>query len=319
MVDDTLDFVLPRFSRHAWTSEAGRDEWEPRMDKIRAALQDVTLESVSRGMRACGLARADEGELDALASRCAERRITVMTIEREASPKNTTSVTANYSLEELVCGPLPSSTATAVVGRSESIESMGALWDRGACTEVAELLGYPLCCRRFIVELVHQRRLDATWSVAQNSDQHAIDQSYITIHAAPETNLLWAPLGIMLLPHIPCKFDCAASRQVGQEITNLARAMGYEHEIDWMQEILSWPVQWSALHGIAETKTPILKMVARADATAGKHTLDWQGAGHPESARPGLSFPHQPPRRLTISESRSFQRGLANTDGSSSH
>jgi hypothetical protein len=319
VVDDALDFVLPRFSRHAWTSEEARDEWEPRMGKIRAALQDLTLESVSQGMRACGLIRADHGELDAVLRRCADNGIAVTTIEREASPKNTASVTANYALEELVSGPLPVGTAIAVVSRSATIENMNALLDRGAAAPVAALLGYPDCCARFLRELVGQRRLDATWSVAQSSGQGATDPSNISICAEPETNVLWAPLGIMAVPHIPCSFGCAASRQVGLEITNLARAMGYEAEIAWMQEILCWPVQWSALHGIAETKTPVLKMVARTDATAGKHTLDWQGAGRPESAAPGLSFPHQPPRRLKISESRSFARGLANTDGSTSH
>src|SRR5271165_118841 len=311
VVDDALDFVLPRFSRHAWTSDAARDEWEPRIAKIRAALQDLTLESVSRGMRACGLIQARDSEMDAVVSRCADRGIVVVPIERQASPKSTASVTATYALEALVCEPLPSGMATAVVSRSANMESMGAAWDRGACAEVAALLGYPSCCGRFVVGIVDERRLDATWSVAQNSDQNAIDPSYISIGAEPETNPLWAPLGITLLPHIPCNFGCAASRQVGRMRVDLARAMGYESEIGWMQEVLSWPVQWSALHGIAETKTPILKMVARTDATARKHTLDWQGAGQPESAAPGLSFPHQPPRRLKISDSRSFQRGLA--------
>jgi hypothetical protein len=319
VVDDALDFVLPRFSRHVWTSDAARDEWEPRMDKIGVALQDLTLESVSRDMRVCGLIRVRDGELDALVSRCADRGLAMVLLERAASPKTTASVTSTDALQALLCGPLPADTATAVVGRSASMDNVRDLWDRGACTEVATLLGYPLCCRRFLAELVDQRRIDVTWSVAHNSDQEANDPCHISIGAEPETNLLWAPMGIVLLSHIPCNFGCAASCRVGQEITELARAMGYEAEIGWMHQILSWPVSWSGLHGIAETKTPILKMATRTDATASKHTLEWRGAAAPESATPGLSFPYQPPRRLKISESRSFQRGLANTDGTGSH
>lgn len=319
VVDDALDFVLPRFSRHVWTSDAARDEWQPRMDKIRAALQDVTLESVSRGVLTSGLIHVREGELDPLASRCADRGLVAVVLERASSPKSTASVTAADALQELVCGPLPAGTATVVVGRSAAIESVGAWWDSGACAEVATLLGYPLCCGRFLAELVDERRLDATWSVALNSGQETNDFSHISIGATPETNVLWAPLGLTPVPHIPCTFGCVASRQVGQQITDQARATGYRAEIGWLHQILSWPVSWSALHGIAETKSPILKMVARTDATAAKHTLDWLGTPAPDSARPGLSFPHPPPRRLKISDSRSFQRGIANTDSTSSH
>ncbi len=318
VVDDALDFVLPGFSRHVWTSGTARDEWKPRMDAIRAALQDITLESVSCGMRDCGVIRVQDGELDALASRCADRGLAVAPVERAASPKSTASVTTRYALQTLMCGP-PSGATAVVAGSLVSIESLVSAWDLGACAEVATLLGYPVCCCRSLVELIGERRLDATWSVAQNSNPSANDQSYISISAGPETNLLWAPLGITPLPHVPCNFGCTASQHVGRTLVDLARAKGYEAEIGAMQQILSWPVQWSALHGIAETKTPILKMVARTDATAAKYTLDWQGANQPESAAPGLTFPHQPPRRLKISESRSFARGLANTDGASSH
>jgi hypothetical protein len=318
VLDGALDFVLPGFSRHAWTSGTARDEWEPRFDRIRAMLVDLIVESVRCGLRPCGLIRACDSELEALATQCADHGMAVAPIELAPSPKSTGSVTANYALETLVCGPLPPGKATAVVGRPADISSMATLWGRGACAEVATLLGYPSCCNEFLVGLVDEHRLDATWSVAHNSNPAADDRSYIAIRAQPETNLLWAPLGITLLPHIPCHFGCAASQRVARELVDLARAIGYDAEIDWLQQILSWPVQWSALHGIAETKTPLLKMVARTDATAAKHTLDWQGAGQPESVATGLGFPHRPPRRLKISDSRSFARGLANSDSSRS-
>jgi len=213
-----------------------------------------------------------------------------------------------------VCGPMPAGTETVLVGRSATAESVSAWWDSGAHAEAATSLGYPLCCGRFLGELVDNRRLDATWWVAYKSDHEANTLSHIGIHAESEINVLWAPLGFTPVPHIPCNFGCAASRQVGQRITDLGRARGYEAEISWMRQILSWPVSWSALHGIAEIKTPILKMVTRADATAAKYTVDWRGTPAPDSATPGLSFPHMPPRRLKVSDSRSFQRGLANTD-----
>lgn len=315
---DALDFVLPRFSRQVWTSEAARDEWQPRIDKIRAALDDLTLESVSSGLRACGLMQVHRAELDPLTGRSARRGLAVVPLEHAASPKNSASVTALDALQALVCGPMPAGTKTVMVVRSAVVESVGDWWGGGSSAELATRLGYPPCCRQFLGQMVDDRRLDATWSVACNSDRAADDPSLISIGATPETNTLWAPLSIRAVPHVPCSFSCAASFIAGQQTIDLARAQGYEAEIEWMKQILSWPVSWSALHGIAETKTPMLKMVARTDATAAKYTLDWRGTPAPDSAATGLSFPHMPPRRLKVSDSRSFQRGLANTEGTSS-
>jgi hypothetical protein len=314
LFDDALDFVLPRFSRQVWTSVSARDEWEPRIERIRAALQDVTLESVSRGVRAAGLLQVRDGELDPLAGRCADRGLAVVSLKHTPSPKSSASVTAPIAMQALVCGPMPAGTETVMVVRSAAAETIGGWWGDAVSAELATRLGYPPCCRQFLGEMVDQRRLDATWSVAINSDWEANNPSHISIRAKPETNMLWAPLGVTPVPHVPCTFGCAASRHVGQQIIDLARAQGYDAEIGWMRLMLSWPISWSALHGIAETKTPILKMLTRTDATAAKYTLDWHGKPAPDSAPTGLTFPHVPPRRLKITDSRSFQRGLTNTD-----
>jgi hypothetical protein len=318
VMGDALDFVLPRFSRHVWTSDVACDEWEPRMDKIRVALRNLTVESVGQGARAGGLVHIPDSEVDPLASRCADRGLALVPLKRASSPKSAASVTAADALQSLVCGPLPAGTTTVLVGRSTTVESARDWWDDGACAELATMLGYPSCCSRFLAEMVNERRLDAMWSVAYNSGHEEADGFHISIGAQPETNMLWWPLGITALAHIPCSFGCGASGRVGQQVTELARAAGYDAEMRWMHEILSWPVSWSALHGIAETKTQIMKMVSRTDATAAKHTVDWLGTAAPNSVT-GLSFPHMPPRRLKVSDSRSFQRGLANTDTTGGH
>ena len=114
----------------------------------------------------------------------------------------------------ITCVPtVPSGMAMAVVGRSTNLERTAAVWERGARAAVAALLGYPQCCNSFLAQLVEERRLDATWSVAQGTG-HVIEQSHIGIRAIPQTNLLWAPLGITLMPDIPCDFGCDAGRHV---------------------------------------------------------------------------------------------------------
>ena len=61
--------------------------------------------------------------------------------------------------------------------------------------------------------------------------------------------------------------------------------------MDWLEEILSWPASWSALHGIAEVKTPVLKASTRTDATAHEFIVRRHGPRLPAEAVAGLGFP----------------------------
>jgi hypothetical protein len=80
--------------------------------------------------------------------------------------------------------------------------------------------------------------------------------------------------------------------------------------MDWMLEILDWSVQWSALHGIAEIKTPVLKVSARTDATPAEYVVRRPGGLRPREAASGLGFPYRRVRSRRLSESSGFKRGL---------
>jgi hypothetical protein len=92
----------------------------------------------------------------------------------------------------------------------------------------------------------------------------------------------------------------------------VGRRAGFQQEMDWMHEILSWPVEWSALHGIAEIKTPVLKVSNNTDATAQKYVVQRPGQAYPAEGSHGLSFPFQVPERLHLTDSRGFKQGLEN-------
>ncbi len=87
---------------------------------------------------------------------------------------------------------------------------------------------------------------------------------------------------------------------------------GYEEEMEWLLEILSWPLEWSCLHGIAEIKTPVLKVSTTTDATASKYVVRVQGDRYPAEGSQGLNFPYRLSQPPLVTQSRGFQRGLAN-------
>ena len=83
-----------------------------------------------------------------------------------------------------------------------------------------------------------------------------------------QANILWRWMGVRAVPHLPCSFACPGTVEFANSLMGLGREIGYGAEMEGIEEILSWPVSWSALHGIAEVKTPILKASTRTDATA---------------------------------------------------
>ena len=80
--------------------------------------------------------------------------------------------------------------------------------------------------------------------------------------------------------------------------------------MDWLLEILSWPIEWSALHGIAEIKTPVLKASTRTDAAPCKYTVRRQGDNYPLEGIRGLNFPYRLPPQRILNGSRELQRDL---------
>jgi len=73
---------------------------------------------------------------------------------------------------------------------------------------------------------------------------------------------------------------------------------------------LSWSAEWSGLHGIAEIKTPVLKVITNTDATARKGILRWNGSTFPAEGANGSTFPYRAPTSVTLTSSPSFHRGL---------
>jgi hypothetical protein len=98
----------------------------------------------------------------------------------------------------------------------------------------------------------------------------------------------------------------------GEQIMTLGQQLGFGDVMKSMSEILSWPVEWSCLHGIAEVKTPIMKMITDTDATASKFVVRLQGASFPTEGSSGLTFAYRNPPRLRITDSVPFRRGLDN-------
>jgi uncharacterized protein len=114
----------------------------------------------------------------------------------------------------------------------------------------------------------------------------------------PALNTLLRPLGIDLLGYEPCSLTCEASRRRAERLLAFARTSGIagmEKGIEWLDPVLAWPVEWSALHGIAEIKTAVLKADYATAYTPSKVTVRFHGSAPAADGARGLTFAFQRP------------------------
>ena len=199
------------------------------------------------------------------------------------------------------------------IGALGDVAALKHAIDAGDDATMGRLLGFPPCCITFFRHVwVNQGCVDTTWPMAaasgqadrrRTADRNRLDTPF-------EANILWRWMGVRAVPHLPCSFACRSTVQFADTLMALGRELGYAAEMGWMEEILNWPASWSALHGIAEVKTPILKASTRTDATSAEFVVRRPGLRVPPEAATGLVFPFRSPELPGITHSLSFRRGL---------
>ena len=289
-----LDFRLPDVVRVSWVSDRAREVWLSRFHRVALAWEKIELLSVISRIRACALFRRnldDVGENTCIANGLFRIQL--------SEPSGQSFVAAGYDRT-----------------------SVGALVDAWSAKDHAttgQLLGYPPCCATTFCDLcVAQGWSDPTWPMCLLSRTRVGDSTGFATFAHPSTNMLWRRIGIRATPHLPCNLACDASVALSKLLCDLGVREGYSAEVDWLQEILHWRVQWSALHGIAELKTPVLKLVMNTDATDGSLDVRWSGPSYPPEGARGVGFPYNAAPRRLITDSPGFRRGIEQSVSSTS-
>lgn len=174
----------------------------------------------------------------------------------------------------------------AVAKDHATVDAFVAAWHGRDDVTVGRFLGFPTCCTAFFDDVWNTRGLrDTTLAMADAQT------------TAMGCNILGRWLGVRLVPHLPCGWACART-------ATFARALApcWDPEaLAWADEMLAWPVEYSALHGIAIVTFPVVKIVTNTDYTAGARVIQRQGTRYPVEAASGLKFPFQKPRVQTLS------------------
>jgi hypothetical protein len=285
---ERLDFILPDFVRVSWVSDRAKAVWQPRFRLIAEAWAEIEWLSVVAGIRSCCLLEVTPEQLPHKARTWIKHGLVGLPLEIQGQ--------SNYPYASTPVRPrlMEPFNFLTVVAPPEKILAFQQSFDSGADSTVGQLLGFPDCCNQFFQKTwVEEKFIDTTWSMALNTQTDSENnETSREIKNALEANILWRWMGIRAVPHLPCSFDCQLTISFAKILLTIGRDAGYNSEVEWLLEILDWSVEWSALHGIAEIKTPILKFSTRTDATSEKYVLRLKSKSFPEEGAQGLHFPY---------------------------
>lgn len=185
-----------------------------------------------------------------------------------------------------------------VVKRGTLMNNFQQAWARREDALIGDLLGFPRCCIHFF---------DRVWNTEKKRDTTL---SMTGVDGYAECNILGRWLGVRLVPHLPCSFECRATHDFGQMLSKLWP----DEEYVWAREILSWQTRYSALHGVAIVTMPVVKVITSTDYTPDEWTIDRPG-NVPAEAPPGIGFPFRKPSVISLTSLKQFGKAVQAAGG----
>lgn len=263
-MDLRLDFTIPEFTRISWANPKARAIWEPRIRRIAEIWQQVEIAAVVRGVKPGALLVVEPEKLPALSEQLIRRRLSMTILGQQGNAQGYLSRTQPVGegpwAYRVFIGPTPGNH-----------ECFLEAWREQNNQKIGIYLGYPQCCRNFFSQYwVDQNWMDTTLPML-------MDGKSWDCNGHLECNILLRHLGVRAVSHLPCSFHCEESKAIGKALLEVAVEEGYTIEVDWIYEMLAWPISWSSLHGIAITTTPVLKIVSATDALKEKVEVSNRG------------------------------------------
>jgi hypothetical protein len=256
-----------------WVSDRSREIWEAKFVQFAECWRQIEWLTVVDGIRPCALLSVSQQEFAGLASVLREFGLKAVALLGRIQTEGRKKILL-YRV---------------AIGRARDLRVFRKAWKAGNDDTIGQLLGYPKCCRTFFNKIfVQDALIDCTWQMGCQTLGNSLEIQHIEVRGLSELNPFWIPVGIKMVPHFPCRFDCPEAYALAQRFIISGKKAGYETVLKTALEILNWPVEWSRLHGIAEIRTPILKISQRTDATTLKHTIRLLGKSYPKEGAKAL-------------------------------
>lgn len=290
-------YRLPDFLRSAWVSDAAREAWRPRFEAIREAWPRVTLGAVAERKVECAVRVVPARMFFGLQADARRQGI-------EARVLGVRGVAvATYSAEGFQPRAGKPFLYEVAFGSGEVCAELEVLWRRREFGAAYRSAGAGDCCARALDGDAVGERFDPVGRYASAGAE---------VEEGTAIDALWSWLNVERVTCAACQPGCVDSSKAAEGWVGFAEAFGCGREMEWLREVLAWPVEWTALHGIAGLKTPVVKATWSTDPRHEKASLRYVGAGYPAEGGTGLRFPYRQQERRLVTGSSAFQRGMEN-------
>ena len=276
-----LNFSVPEFTQTIWVSPEARLIWESRIRDISNAWIKFERLAVVQELKPLTLQSCHPEDLPALMRFCSEVQLYLMPLKVEGSSK-----TYGNAAKPYVDGQ--PWTYRVIIGAEGDVLAFVEAWDNSDDKAIGEALGFPPCC----VEFFHKNWVvdgwrDLTYPMVRDAVGEA---THYQIGGAEACNILLRWLGVRMVSHLPCNFNCESTARLGNALMS-SFSDAYPNEYNWLKQMLEWPVRWDSLHGIAIISTPILKIVTSTDPLSERVIVDRAGMIYPAEGASGVVFP----------------------------
>jgi hypothetical protein len=266
--------MLPDFTRIAWASPQAQSVWQERVRRVTQAWEQIERLSVQDGLRSSALQNVTPDALPLLGAWAASVGLHVVVLER-------VGVRGNYTASHVPVTEGQGWAYRVAVATPAAAMRWPEAWRNKDDEAIGKMLGFPFCCREFFAK---------TWGTGLVDTTHEMT-GWSAYDWPPEANILLRWLGVRAVTHLPCSFVCEASARIGREFIACGRQHWFGQEMDWLEQMLDWPVEWSALHGIAEIVTPVCRIQTRTNYSSDRQVIRREGQTYPEEGARGVRFP----------------------------
>lgn len=230
-----------------WASPEAEAEWSDRLAAAAKAWEELETMSVTSGLRPSALVFLSPEELLEATRACEAAGLRVVPLSWDGG-----------SIRAAVCPP------------ALAIDWLAA-WRMGNDTAIGALLGFPQCCVDFFRRVwVEERQRDTTPHMAQALADGPLG-----------ANIMLRRLGVRMVPHLPCSFECAASGELGRQMLRVARDAGLEDAVE-IERLLGLPMRWDACNGAAVVEVGgLFRFAYETDRTDRHVTLTRRGGLSP--------------------------------------
>ena len=265
------------FVRVNWISERAQTKWEPIFAACSHLFTVLEQEAVKAKIRRATIQSVNPAEIDKFSQNWMKDDFMVIPLEKVQAG-------ATYQSSGGTCDISKPWMYKVAIGRFEDVRELVYAYKDRNNYKIGDILGYPDCC----IEFFEQHWIKEHW--LDTSLPMALGETSIT-NWNPLCNILLRWLGLRMVSHLPCSFNCVDTAQIGRGYMQLAYDLGHRTTIDALYDILSWPVEWTGLHGIGILTTPVCRVTFRTDMLDQKQTVRLHSDARPEMQVSGLEFP----------------------------